>query len=156
MSFPLLFSALYLVDFLLLPEQKTSDTIESIINVTMSQDNGYGFRKSKVVGYKYITVNDFVFSSEKQKIRAPEIDIIVSPLFKTVKSVKADAKNIPLQSGLYGLDGVLLVAIFISILISFLYLLLKKVLSENAQLNLIYWNLFLLVIWGILFIKFVA
>jgi hypothetical protein len=144
------------MDAFLLPAHKTTDTIRSVRKITMVKQDAFGVSHRRTVGYKYITEKGSTFSTEKKKkIRDSQIQIAVSPLFDTVKSVKAGSKNIQLQSGLYGIDGVLLMAIFISILISFVYLWLKKTPSENAKLNLIYWNMFLFIVWSIIFIKFV-
>lgn len=157
MSFPLFFCSLYLMDCTVFPDYKTKDKIVSIFDITQSSTNAYGVRTTRVIGYKYVTEKDFVFSTEKKKkIRAPEIEIVVTPVFDVVKSVKTGTKNIQLNSGFYGIDGVLLMAVFISLLISFAYTLLKKEISENAKLNMIYFNIFIFIIWFWMFLKFVA
>lgn len=156
MSFPLLFCTLHLVDFSILPAYKINDTIQSKIKITYSSTNDYGETRYTTVGYKYITENSYAFSTKKANLLGLKVHLKVSPLFKTVKSATLGTKDIKLQSGPHGVDGFLLMGIFLSILISFAYLLLKKVLTENAKLNLIYWNLFLFIIWLWIFIKFVA
>ncbi|SIS47065.1 hypothetical protein SAMN05421766_10289 [Zobellia uliginosa] len=147
-SIPLLASAVFLVDFFLLPESSTTDSISSISIVTLPQSTGgTSVRSSRPSGYRYTTKTNLKFATSKTRIKSPEIQLTVSPIFKTVKTVSTPKKKIDIASGFSGLNQVLLILCNGSIIISILYTLLTKHITENARLNLLFSNLFLLAIW---------
>jgi len=155
-SIPFLLSLIYVVDGSLLPERTITDQVAYRKKISMSQSQEFMGRVRRAIGYQYFTKKGHQFSVLKEsKVRHNEIEITVSPLFNTVKTVKSGRKNIQVQSGLYGMNGVLIMAILISILFCTFYILIKKVISENARLNIIFFNIILFVVWGYLFFKFV-
>jgi len=154
-SVPFLLSLLYVIDGSLLPERSITDEIASRKKISMSQNEEFMGRTRRKVGYQYVTEKDYSFSTFVKTIKTKEVEMTISPLFNTVKTVKSESKNIQVQSGFYGMNGVLIMAILISILFCTCYLLLKKTISENARLNIILFNILLFVVWGYLFVKFV-
>ena len=155
-SIPFLLSLIYVIDGSLLPEKTVTDQIIKRKKISMSQSQEFIGRERRSVGYQYFTEKKYTFSALKEsKVRHNEIQMTISPLFNTVKTVKSGSKTIQVQSGLYGMNGVLIMAILISILFCTFYILIKKVISENARLNIIFFNILLFIIWGYLFFKFV-
>ena len=155
MSFPLFFCCLFFLDYTLLPEYKTTDRIVSVYTISSYSTNQSNGTRTRSGSYQYVTENDFVFFTEGiKRIQTPEIEIAITPLFDTVKSVIVDTREVEFNLGLYGIERILLLAVFISILISFAYIFLKKTISENARLNLIYFNIFIFIIWFWLFLLF--
>ncbi|CAM4120340.1 hypothetical protein [Zobellia nedashkovskayae] len=148
-TIPFLASVIFLVDFFLLPETNTSDIIThiSIIKIP-SNVGGTSVRVCKVSGYRYITETNLKFSTLNTRIKSSEIKLRVTPLFKTVKAVSSTSKQkIVLASGFSGLNQVLFVLCNGFILVSIIYILLTKHITENARLNLLFSNTFILAVW---------
>ncbi len=155
-SIPFLLSSLYLIDQTLIKDTIIMDTIISIKPIYINQSaGGTPVVESKKRGYKYETINNYRFSTLKYKINESQIQIVTSRIFKTVKTVKTKKGDHEIQSGLNGVNGILIIACFISMLFTIIYLFLRKNISNNSQLNLIFLNIFLITIWIYSFIKFV-
>ncbi|OWW25452.1 hypothetical protein B4Q04_07485 [Zobellia sp. OII3] len=147
-SGPLLASLVFLTDYFILPERQITDVLAYGENVRIPQSaGGTSVRTSKSLGYKYITATNLKFSTLGTPIRSSEVTLTVTPLLKTVKTVDTSKKTVPLASGFNGLNQVLLVLCNSVILISILYVFLSKTITENARLNLVFCNMFLLAIW---------
>lgn len=146
---PILITALFLVDFFLLPETIVNDSISyvSFINTPQtSQDNSV--RANKSIGYKYTTARDLKFSTIETKIESRNIKLTVSPLFKTVKTVITPNNiSVALASGFNGFNKFLLILFNSIMLVSIVYVNLAKEITENARLNLIFFNLFIITVW---------
>ncbi len=153
---PLSLSLIFLFDFLILPEINKSDSISQLSIIKTSQNfNGRSYGSQRDVGYRYFTKNDYTFSSLEDRIQNPKIQLTLSPLFKTVKTVTAvNDRNINLASGFNGLNKLMLLTTNFVILISILYLSIKKEITENARLNIIFLNLLLLIVWIYAMVKF--
>ena len=148
--------SVYLIDYKILPSHQITERIEYYKVITIPQSvGGTSSRKNNKKGYKYITASNYKFSTLKSKINDSSITIKVTPLFKTVKSVKTKKRQYNIQSGLNGISGIMTIGVFFTMLVSILYTLLKKKISENARLNLIYSNIFNYILWIYLSIKFV-
>ncbi|SHK01308.1 hypothetical protein [Pseudozobellia thermophila] len=147
-SVPLLASMLFLTDYFILPERQTSDVIayRQVIKIPQSA-GGTSVRTGKVSGYKYTTATKLKFSTSRTPITSSEVTLTTTPVFKTVKTVVASQKTIPLASGFSGLNQVLFILCNGVMVISVIYVFLSRTITENARLNLIYCNTFLLAIW---------
>ena len=147
-SVPLFASAIFLTDFFFLPEINQTDSISSIMAIKISQsEGGTSMRKRKVRGYRYTTKTNFKFSTLKKRKIESDVELTVTPLFKVVKSVTVDSKKVSLESGFNGLNKLLLICCNSIILLSIFYMILTKKISENARLNLIFLNAFILAVW---------
>ena len=149
-SIPLLLSTFFLVDFYLLPEISKTDSISQyqIINIPKSA-GGTSARTSHKVGYKYLTNNNYKFStSSKRAITSHEIDLTISPVFNTVKTVMIENKKTSIESGFNGVKGVLLVLCNGVIIISIFCALMINRITEHSRQNLIFVNIFFFLIWG--------
>lgn len=149
LSIPLLISVLFLVDFFLLPEVNKNDSISYISTIKVPQSaGGTSFRTNRDSGYKYTTEANLKFSTLKLRIKSPEIKLRVTPVFSTVKTViTSENKKIDLASGFSGLNKLLFISFNSILIISVFYVLLIKKITENARLNLIFLNIFILAIW---------
>ncbi len=146
---PILITILFLADFFLLPEVTINDSISYVSFIKTpqtSQDNSV--RANKSIGYKYTTATDLKFSTIETKIESPKIKLTVSPLFKTVKTViTSENIKVDLASGFNGFNKLLLILFNGVILISIVYVNIAKKITENARLNLIFFNLFIIAVW---------
>jgi len=155
LAFPFLLSFIFFFDYYILPGSLQNERLVDFQTITMSQNvGGTSVRNQRVIGYRYFTENDIQFSTMKKRIKSPEVEISLSPLFKTVKSVMADDKAVKIETGINGINGLLFIVCNSSIFIAVCYTLLAKKISENARLNLIYLHLFIFVLWVIVMIKF--
>lgn len=151
-AIPFFISLIYVIDGSLLPHRTVKDQV--VYRFKMKRTSGYYGESTSTVCYKYKTQKNYQFSTLKT-IGFKEVEMTLSPLFNTVKTVKSGKKLIQVQSGIYGVNGVLIFAILISMIICALYIVLKKKISENARLNIVFFNFILLLIWGYLFMVFV-
>ena len=155
LSIPLLLSAVYYIDFYLLKPIEINDRILAIELITVSASaGGTSARENKRVGYKYHTESGCHFSTERKRLQDIEVDLKITPIFKTVKTVITSSERIKITSGFNGANLVLFVVCNIMILASISYLLIVSDLSQNAKLNLIFSNLFMLLIWLYIVITF--
>lgn len=155
-SIPLIITSLYLVDFYLLPELKETDNIEKIYTITAPQSVvGTSARRNKKIGKKYVTENGFNFSiSNKSSIGFNRVDLAISPIFKRVKKVSLKNKQIRISSGMNGMSKYIFIICYSIIIGSICYILFSKNITENAKLNLIYFNVFMFCLWGWIIFNF--
>lgn len=149
-SIPLLLSAFFLVDFFLLYGISKTDSIAQIQIIQIPKSaGGTSVRTSHNAGYKYITDNDYKFStSNRRAIESYKIDLSISPVFNTVKTVMIENKKIDIESGLNGIKRIMLVLCNSIIIISIFCALLIKNITERSRQNLIFLNIFFFLIWG--------
>ncbi|WP_024481119.1 hypothetical protein [Cellulophaga baltica] len=151
---PFLLSSLFIIDFLLLPEHHQTESLRNSEWIFLPNHSIASKERSKHMGYNYTTENDYKFSTLRTKIESSYIEITSSPIFKTVKTVTVEGKEIAIQSGLNGVLGVLMISGNLILLISGSYVLLKQDISQNARLNLSFLSLFLFAIWGYALIEY--
>ncbi|GAB1308063.1 hypothetical protein KH5_07460 [Urechidicola sp. KH5] len=155
-SIPFLISLIYFIDISILPARTFDDEIVETNNISHSSSaGGTSMRQEKKVGKDFTTQKGYHFSTLKAAPLPGGIRIEITPIFKTVKSVHKGKRKLDVQSGLEGINGLLLIGFLISSTISICYTLLKKSISEDARLNLIYINILLICVWGYGFYKFV-
>jgi len=149
-SIPLLLSIFFLVDFFLLPEINKTESIAQIQIIQIPKSaGGTSVRTSHNAGYKYITDNNYKFStSNRRAIESSKIDLSISPVFNTVKTVIIENKKINIESGFNGIQGKLLILCNGIIIISIFCALLIKNITEHSRQNLIFLNIFFFLIWG--------
>lgn len=153
-SIPFISSLIYLTDVLLLPELKITENISQISSITVTKRNAFGYSSTKKVGYKYNTVNNYKFATLKRYLRVPEVTLTISPVFNIVKAVESQHKKVKIESGFSGINKFIFIICNIIILISLCYTLVTKKITENARMNLIYFNIIMFLLWGYLIIKF--
>ena len=155
LSIPLLLSAVYSIDFYFLKPIKINDRILYIELITVSASaGGTSAHENKRVGYKYQTKKGYQFSTERKRLQDIEVNLKITPVFKTVKTVITSNERIKISSGFNGANLVLFIVCNIMILASISYLLFVSDLSQNAKLNLIFSNLFMFLIWLYIVITF--
>jgi len=135
---PVLLSLIFLFDFFLLPEVNETDTVSQFKVLKAGE---------AITGYKYITKNSFKFSTTDYKIKKNNIRLTISPIFKTVKSITVNNKNIELESGFNGISKMMLITTNFVIVFCIIYLFITKKITENARLNILFLNLLLLILW---------
>jgi hypothetical protein len=155
-AIPLIISIVFLVDFFLLSERNETDSIVYTQAITLSKSaGGTSAQTSHIAGYKYSTFNNYSFlTSRRTPFKSNKIELTISPIFKTVKSVEMDNKKIKIASGFSGINAVLLILCNTVIIISMLYTLATKKFTEHRRHNLIFVNVFLLLIWAFVLIAF--
>jgi len=147
-TIPLASSVIFLADFFLLPEIHKTDVITKIGIVKIPQNvGGTSVRTTRNSGYRYTTATNLKFATPTTRIKSPEIQVTITPLFKTVKAVSTTKKKINLASGFNGLNKVLMLLCNIGMVSSILYVLLTKEITENARLNLLFLNMCTLAVW---------
>ena len=152
---PFLVSTAYITDFLLLPEIKKTEKISAFVLITLPQSaGGTSVQRPKNMGFKYITSNGFKFSTMRTRIENPDLEIYVTPLFQTVKRVFSEKKKIQIESGLNGVNGLLMISGNLIMLIAIGYVLFVKAISENARLNLIFLHVCLFGLWIVVIVKY--
>lgn len=155
LSIPLLLSAAYYIDFYFLKPIEINDRILDIELITVSSSaGGTSVRKNRRVGCKYQTEKGYQFSTERKRLQDIEVNLKITPVFKTVKTVITSNERIKISSGFNGANLVLFVVCNIMILASISYLFIVSDLSQNAKLNLIFSNLFMFLIWLYIVITF--
>ena len=155
-SLPLVISTLFVLDFIILPGETRTEYIVEVYEISINQTDALGYSRSpREKGYYYVTTNNYTFSTMERWIREDRIDITITPLFNSVNAVWLDNnRKVDLQTGFNGINGVMLIFCSLGLLISVIYVLLVKKISENARLNLKYFNGFIIVLWGIIIYKY--
>lgn len=155
-SLPLLLTTFFLTDFFLLPEIVETDRISQIYSINIPKSaGGTRVRSSHKAGYKYVTNKNYKFSTlSHSMINSPKINITLSPILKTVKTVMIKDIRIDLASGFNGINAVMILFCNFVIIISISYVLFVNNITEHARLSLTYSNLFFFVIWGCVLILF--
>lgn len=154
-TIPLLLSCAFLTDILLLPEFKTTDKISRISTITVTKRDAFGYSSSqKKAGYSYSTIGNYKFSTLKRRLRTPEVTMTISPVFNVVKTVKSQEKRVKIESGFNGINKFMFIFCNTVVVISLCYTFLTKNISENARLNLIYFNIIIYLLWIYLIYKF--
>lgn len=145
---PIIFS-IFLIDQLVLPQNKINDTIISYSEIFISRRGKYSTRSSKeFVGNKFFTEKGFEFSVRGIFIEENEITIGKSYIFQNINSVKSKNKDYSdkLMSGLNGATFYFTVLLVITSIIGLLLLKFDKNLSKNGFQNIILINTFLALI----------
>ncbi len=155
-SLPLVISTLFVIDFIILPGETRTEYIVEVYDISIAQRDAFGYTSSaRQKGYYYVTTNDYSFSTMERRIRNERIDITITPLFNSVNAVLLDNnRKVDLQTGFNGINGVMLIFCSLGLFISVIYVLSVKTISENARLNLKYFNGFIVVLWGIIIYKY--
>ena len=104
-SIPLVLSLIYGIDFFVLMGTLQTERLIGFTPITISHSGGTAAGKQKVVGYQYVTENGIEFSTMKKKIKVPVVEVSLSPIFKTVKSVLAGDEGVEIESGINGISG---------------------------------------------------
>jgi hypothetical protein len=148
LSIPLLLSTVYCIDYFILPEIEKTDRITRVASLTMARNQGGAFGSTRrEIGYRYTTEGNFEFTTYRVNIKTSKVKIKATPLLKNVKEVEANTKKISLQSGFSGLKAGMMLGYNAIALLSVLYILLTKRISENARLNLIFMHVFIFLVW---------
>lgn len=142
---PILFS-IFIIDQLVLPQNKINDTIISYSQIFISKRGKYSTSSSKeFVGNKFFTKKGFEFSVREIFIEENEITIGKSYIFQNINLVKSKNKDYSdkLMSGLNGATFYFTLLLVITSIISLLMLKFNKNLTENGFQNIILINSFL-------------
>lgn len=142
---PILFS-IFIIDQLVLPQNKINDTIISYSQFFISKRGKYSTSSSKeFVGNKFFTQKGFEFTVREIFIEEKEISIGKSYIFQNINSVKSKNKDYSdkLMSGLNGATFYFTLLLVITSIISLLMLKFNKNLTENGFQNIILINSFL-------------
>ncbi len=145
-SVPVCLSLLYLIEITLIPGFEVNDQITGIRKITISSNNG-AYRTSRNMGYRHYTEKEYKFSTLSKRIGFKNVEMTVSPITQTVKRVSINGSPVKISSGFKGTNKVLLIIVNCVLILSIAYALLIRQISDNARLNLIFLNLFLLMVW---------
>lgn len=143
---PLLISLL-IADSWILPQKTINDEIISYSKIYVKNNNK--FHRSKIIlGYIFFTQKGYNFSTQEIFVRENEITIKHSYILKNITSVKSQTKDYSdkLMSGLNGACLYFMIGLFVTAIISLLFLMFDKNLTENGFQNIILFNSFILII----------
>ena len=83
-----------------MPEINKTDRISNIQKIVVPKSNGFRTSSYHAAGFKYKTDKNYKFSTSSDKaLRDEYVRLTVSPLFKSVKTVKANKGLIDFASG---------------------------------------------------------
>lgn len=138
-ALPVVVGGLFLVDAYLLPKIVIKDTLyrDQVVYATSG-----GSFKSIV----YVTDQEYYFATAGWRIRNEEVTLEISPILKKVVGVKDGEKRVDLNSGINGIFGITLKIWAIATFISIMYAFVVRNPSENARLNMVFFQLIWLVL----------
>ena len=132
-------------DRFLLPNVSINDEIEYYEKIYKRARSKYS-SSTYHFGYRYYTKKQFIFTIEMMHVRIPQVQIDHTRIFNFVTAVRTEEKNYTdrLVSGMPFINGLFFLIFTLSSVISLILLKGNKTLSENAFLNIILLNAFLL------------
>lgn len=142
-----------IIDRFLLPKKIISDNLISYAEVTQTVRTTYS-RRTSTRGYYFHTEKGFEFLTDKVFIKDPKIIIEHTLIFKNIVSIRNHNSNDhkELLTGLGGINAYFYLILAISSTISICYLKIRTNITDNAFLNIILFNAFmifvLLIIWS--------
>lgn len=137
---------LYFLDIFIFPKKTIIDKIHGYKELSINHSSRIGLKQKTHFGYKYITVDNKTFSSDKFYFDEENIEIEQTRVFNFISNVKTIEKNYKynLISGINGFIFYFIMILFISLNSSAIILLFKKNINENIFYNVILFNFFVL------------
>ena len=136
---PVILGGFLLVDAYLLPRTVIKDTL---FGDKVAYAKSGGSFKSIV----YVTDKRYYFATAGWRIRNEEVTLEVSPIMNRVVEVRDGEKSVHLNSGINGIFGMTLKVWAIFTFIAIIYSLIAKAPSENARLNMVFFQIIWLII----------